>query len=128
MSSLPCLFPLSLVRQPLEEPPPPLLYSLQLCSAPLYGSVPSRPITEFLDYHRHVIGMDHAVIYDAGGVTSAIMTAFKDRGFLESGLVEVTDFREAYSYDVWYNGQVGGGEGGKGGGGEVCMSVHWCIG
>ena len=89
------------------DPPQPWKSKLTYCSSPLYGIMDVRRVWEWFEYHRVVVGMDGAVLYNVGAVTNELRAALKD--YYEAGWVEEVDFQEAQSYDTWLYCQVSKG-------------------
>ena len=61
-------------------------------------------VWEWFEYHRVIVGMDAAVIYNAGGVTKEMRAWLGD--YYKFGWVEEVDFLDTQTYKTWYNGQV----------------------
>eukprot|EP00897_Mesotaenium_endlicherianum_P001847 jgi/Mesen1/1690/ME000137S00604 len=85
------------------DPQPPFKYGVTFCSPPIFGQVDARRVYEWLEYHKRV-GMDHFVMYDAGGVDAALRQVL--RPYIERGVMELMDARENKAYETWAHGQM----------------------
>lgn len=70
----------------------------------MFGGIAPKSISQWLDYHRFYLKIDHAYFYDMGGVSKDVLAAIQP--YVDLGIVEVTDMREAVLYETWAENQV----------------------
>ena len=58
----------------------------------------TRRVWEWFEYHRVVVGMDYAVMYNVGAVTNKLRDLLKD--YYDAGWVEEVDFVDGLSYQT----------------------------
>jgi len=73
-------------------------FQLAICGAPMFGDLDPHAVLNFVEYHYVVAGADQVVLYDAGAVTKPMLGMLQD--YIAHGVVTVTDFREAGTFDV----------------------------
>ena len=88
---------------PSATPKPPFKFQLVHCSAPISGRVSARRVYEWLEFHLRS-GVDHLVVYDAGGIDEPVMRMLEVYG--ELGVVEVVNARQATAYEAWDHGRL----------------------
>lgn len=86
------------------EPPSTFQYQLTECSPPLFGELAGRAVWEWFEYHRVIVGVDHFVLYNVDAVDAEFMSYLKD--YVDTEMVELIDFSDALSYNVWWWGQA----------------------
>lgn len=74
------------------------------CSSPLFGTLQPRALSQWMDYHLFLLGLDHVFLYDGGGVSLPVLAELAR--FLDAGLITITDFRDQALYSSWSHAQV----------------------
>eukprot|EP00850_Spirogloea_muscicola_P009710 SM000055S18244 [mRNA] locus=s55:237423:240433:- [translate_table: standard] len=85
------------------SPAAPFAHNVTFCSPPIYGSVRPEAIHEWVEYHFHQ-GVDHMVMYDAGGVDTTVAALLAL--YVKLGRMEVVDMRHTAKYETWLYSQV----------------------
>lgn len=82
---------------------PPYTSKLTVCTPRLYGDLDEERVWEWFEYHRVTAGADRFILYDIDALGPQALHRLG--AYLQAGMVEITDFRDARTFNIWQKAQ-----------------------